>query len=513
MNKSFFTARMIRTLLLSLIAFGYFGLLPLEAQQDWLATPIIGAIKNPSAKVEKALSLLKSQRYDLAVQILRDAVSEDRDPDAQYLMGWCYANGKGVTRSLLQAEQSFFGAAQRKREAAQYSLGRLRIETAQPGSTKRVDSGIESLKAAADQGMGGAMRMLGLLHKNGIPGALDPSPAEAMRWFEKAGGAGDAESLYYQGVLMEGGDMGEANPTRALTFYNQAAANGSSSAMLHLGALAMKKKSTPDRVTAIGWYEKAAALNSAEARHRLGLLLRDSDPRKAFEHFRIAADQGYSPAQADFGIALEEGVGTNKDISQAVKAYQQAAAGGNPVGLFRLGNCYENGFGIGKDQTKAAENFQKSGQAGYAEAQHRMGIRYVSGQGVVKDQVAAAAWLKLGATQGYAPCQRDLAEIYETSLGEMRNPARALELYQKAAMQGDAGAWFRLGRMVEKGDGVPVDLERAYQLYYGASEKGDSDARSSAESVARRLTTAVVERVEARYTAMPDKVPASSGGG
>ena len=152
--------------------------------QEWLAVPIVSAIKNPSAKVAQAQKLLRSQRYDQAVGVLRGAVESDRDPDAQYLLGWCYANGNGVSRSLLQAEQSFFGAAQRKHVAALYSLGRLRVDTAQPGNTKRVASGLDSLKGAAAQGMGAAMRRLGIIYKVGLPGSLAPDSevAKRFRW-------------------------------------------------------------------------------------------------------------------------------------------------------------------------------------------------------------------------------------------------------------------------------------------------------------------------------------------
>ncbi|MCB1097223.1 MAG: sel1 repeat family protein [Verrucomicrobiae bacterium] len=473
--------------------------------QSWLAAPLRGAVQNPSAKVAKAQEYLESQRWDLAVQQLRSAV-DDRDPDAQYLLGWCQANGKGVPRSLLDAEQSFFGAAQRKHFAAMYSLGRLRIDTAQPGSSKRVASGIQSLKDVAALGMGAAMRRLGQIYRSGIPGSLKPDLVEAQSWFQKAGAAGDAESLYHQGEMLEDGESGKADPAAALALYNKAAANGSTSAMVKLGVLA-QSGSKPDRELAMRWFEKAAALQSLEGHHRLGKLLQASDPRKAVEEFRLAAQEGYAPALVDYGIAQEEGVGTSKDIAGAVKAYQEAAEAGDPVGLFRLAICYEQGLGIRKDQNNAFESFQLSGQAGYAEAQYRMGKGYASGVVSVKDHIAAAAWFQLGAAQGHAPSQCALGEIYETTAGALQDPDAAFELYRSAAGQGYAEAWFRLGRMVETGKAVAVNLEAAYYLYLGASQKGYSEAEGMAGSVARRLTPAVVKAVEKNFNAAPDQLP------
>lgn len=473
--------------------------------QDWLAVPIAAGIQNPSAKVEQAQKLLKSQRYDLAVQLLREAVDSDRDPDAQYLLGWCYANGRGVTRSLLQAEQSFFGAAQRKQVAGLYSLGRLRVSTAQPGNSKRVTSGIDSLKQAAEQGMGAAMRRLGIIYRTGHPGSLNPDLDEALRWFKRAGAAGDPESLFYQAAMLDDKDSGKKSSAQALALYNQAAASGSASAMLHLGFLALDKPN-PDRRMAIGWYEKAATLHSAEANYRLGLLLGEEDPAKAFKQFRVAADYGHGGALAHLGIAFEEGRGTAKSVVDAVAAYQKSAERRDPLGLYRLAICYEHGFGIAKNQKLATENFQLSGQAGYVDAQHRMGRRYVTGEGTTKDLIAAAAWFQLGADQGHAPCQSDLGKVYETA-GVMRDPAKALDLYRKAAAQGDAEAWFRLGRMFETGSATPVKLEVAYHLYFGATEKGYTAAKPVAASVARRLASSVVKAIKARYKADPKKVP------
>lgn len=512
-NSPFHLSRPQRFLRYLSVALALLVLLPLllsptqmAAQQNWLAAPILGAIQNPSAKVEKAQGFMASERYDLAIQTLRDAVDTDRDPDAQYLLGWCQANGKGVPRSLLQAEQSFFGAAQRKQFGAMYSLGRLRIETAQPGSSKRVESGIQTLKDAAELGMGAAMRRLGQVYRAGVPGALTPDLAEAQTWFQKAGAVGDGESFYYQGEMLESGELGKADPGQALALYNKAAINGSTSAMVKLGMLA-QNGSKPDPETALRWFEKAATLHSPEGYHRLGKLLQNSDPRKAIEQFRLAGQEGYAPALVEYGIAHEEGLGIAKDIASAVKAYQQAAEKGDPVGLYRLAICYEQGLGIAKNIAKAAEGFQTSGEAGYAEAQHRMGKFYASGETAIKDPIAAAAWFQLGATQGHAPSQCALGEIYETATGALQNPASSLELYQKAGEQGYAEAWFHLGRMVETGRSTPVNLGVAYHLYLGAAEKGFSDAKQMAESVERRLTPAAVKAIQKSFKASPTQLP------
>lgn len=471
-----------------------------------MSEPILQGMRNPTAQTARSIEQIQAKRYLDAVTGLRKAVDEDRDRDAQYLLGWCYATGNGVPRSLLQAEQAFFGAATRSQPAAQYSLGRLRIDTAQPGNSKRVLSGVDSLKAAAEQGMAAAMRILGTLYRSGIPGAFEADVDEALSWFRKAGEAGDAEGIYLQGVLLEGSELGTPDAAAALALFNQAAANGSASAMLRLGEMAMQQ-ATPDRATAIGWYEKAAGANAAEARFRLALLQQKADPAKAFELFRIAGQEGHAKSQAMLGMAFEEGIGTDKDMSSAFKWYRESALNGDASGMFHVAKCYEGGLGVAMDQLKASENYQRAGEAGSAEAQHMMGQRYLAGMASPRDPIAAAAWFALGAGQGHAPSMCDLGQIHETSEGTLRDPEQALALYRRAAALQYPEAWHRLGRMHEQGTGVPVDLDAAYLFYSGAARKGYAGAEDPAASVARRLPPDRVKALEARLAAAPDKVP------
>ena len=50
-------------------------------------------------------------------------VAEQGDADAQYNLGWCYANGEGVEKDFTQAVAWWHKAAEQGHAVAQYNMG------------------------------------------------------------------------------------------------------------------------------------------------------------------------------------------------------------------------------------------------------------------------------------------------------------------------------------------------------------------------------------------------------
>ena len=74
---------------------------------------------------------------------------------------------------------------------------------------------------------------------------------------------------------------------------------------------------------------------------------------EALKWYRLAAAQGYAPAQNDLGTAYEKGQGVAQDYLQAVKWYRLAATQGNQSAQINLGTMYENGTGVRQDFARA----------------------------------------------------------------------------------------------------------------------------------------------------------------
>ena len=62
------------------------------------------------------------------------------------------------------------------------------------------------------------------------------------------------------------------------------------------------------------------------------------------------------------------GSGVNKDLSQGIKWFRNAADQGYYTAQFSLGNIYLNGDGVARDETKAVEYFRKAAAQGFEPA-------------------------------------------------------------------------------------------------------------------------------------------------
>ena len=77
------------------------------------------------------------------------------------------------------------------------------------------------------------------------------------------------------------------------------------------------------------------------------------DYQEAVKWYRLAAAQGYAPAQSSLGLAYEKGQGVPQDYREAVKWYRLAAAEENQFAQINLGVMYSNGTGARQDFVRA----------------------------------------------------------------------------------------------------------------------------------------------------------------
>ena len=155
---------------------------------------------------------------------------------------------------------------------------------------------------------------------------------------------------------------------------------------------------------AIEHYTIAANKGYAPAQTRLGLCYDlgytgSANPAKAAELYRKAADQGYADAQCNMGYCYANGIGVKVNQQQAFAWYKKAADQNNVVGQYNVGLAYDDGVGVKQDQSKAVEWYTKAANQGYAPAQANLGFCYLHGRGVARDEVKAAELLRKAARQ------------------------------------------------------------------------------------------------------------------
>jgi TPR repeat protein len=169
----------------------------------------------------------------------------------------------------------------------------------------------------------------------------------AVEWLEKAARGGSRRAAYSLGLLFEFGTMIGApanvvpkDTARAIHWFGKSYELGDMCAAKRLGGIALDGK-PPDNRLAIEWFEKCAkggerSCQEDLAYYYLNGTLIPRDYRRLL-HWMLEAlkspdDRGYPPRvaalQAHAGLQFENGLGTSRNIAEAMKWYELAADGG-----------------------------------------------------------------------------------------------------------------------------------------------------------------------------------------
>lgn len=94
----------------------------------------------------------------------------------------------------------------------------------------------------------------------------------------------------------------------------------------------------PQRLTGIGWWERAALLGHVGSQLELGKVFREGlgvrpEARQGFVWDKKAADQGSSAGMKAVGDYYRNGWSKEKDLKAAAKWYRRSAEKGDPAGL------------------------------------------------------------------------------------------------------------------------------------------------------------------------------------
>lgn len=136
------------------------------------------------------------------------------------------------------------------------------------------------------------------------------------------------------------------------------------------------------------------------------------------------AEQGSAAAQYNVGMFHNNGIGTAKDPRTAFRWFEQAAAGGDALGHYKVGCYYAGQFpgAVEVDEAKALAAKTVAAEAGYSLAQGDVGNIY----GKRSDWPQAVKWWAAAAEQGYAPAAYNLANAYQNGQGVPKDSVQAL---------------------------------------------------------------------------------------
>ena len=203
---------------------------------------------------------------------------------------------------------------------------------------------------------------------------------------------------------------------------------------------------------------------------------------EAYALLHPLAKKGYAEAQVLVGDCLATGRGVLfEDTKEAMKWYRAAADQGLPKAQHRLFACYRDGIGCERNRTNAAKWCRKAAEAGFDEAMYDMGLPYLSGIGVEANAKSAFKWFHRGTERGnlraiymVGVCYRNGTGVEQDEDEAARWQNKALESWRQCADAGDVNAMLLLARLAEKED---CDREEAAKWYRKAAEKGNAAAQ------------------------------------
>ncbi len=269
--------------------------------------------------------------------------------------------------------------------------------------------------------------------------------------------------------------------------------------------------------------DQAATLGSGKAMLLGAEHERASDPAKAFQLYKQAAEKGVPQAMTETGSMYLRGMGVARDPAAAEKWFLEASAHEDPSGAFLLGQSYLTGKGLKQDIPRGLKLVQDAADHKSAEAKNLLGKLYLRGDAGVpaSRQMAvdcfrqareancaeafyntayldftvplrvratptrAAFFLQRGADLGDPFCAFYYAKCLEGGIGVTAAPDQAREWFGKAVPmlqrlageEGSVPAKYCLAMCIDKGSGIAANPRAAANMCKVAAAEGDQAAR------------------------------------
>jgi len=147
----------------------------------------------------------------------------------------------------------------------------------------------------------------------------------------------------------------------------------------------------------------------------------------------------FEPAGAgDMKAGLMDGLAAARagDYVAARTIWVHHARRGSAEAQYRLGWLFENGLGTQKNFTRAVKWYARAAAQGHASAQYNLGVMYTDGRGVMRDETTAASYFRMAARQGHAKAAYNLGLFYQTGRGVEKDPDRARYWFGRAKANG-----------------------------------------------------------------------------
>ncbi|QVL30664.1 SEL1-like repeat protein [Telmatocola sphagniphila] len=195
---------------------------------------------------------------------------------------------------------------------------------------------------------------------------------------------------------------------------------------------------------------------------------------KEIQVWEKAVENGYPIAQYFYAQCLHNGYGVAKDQDAAMNWFRKSAEGGLPIAMSCIGAHFEFDSKE-KNLIQAIKWYQKAAALDDSDGMYLLGRNSLSDKRNKDDLDLALSWLKKSADFGNPAAMYQLG-VYSESLNNIEGFKVAAEWYRKASEQNVAVAMNRLSQLYMVGRGFVADEKKAFQWMLKAAEAGDPDS-------------------------------------
>ena len=261
-----------------------------------------------------------------------------------------------------------------------------------------------------------------------------------------------AKAFYEKGFDYEYGITKTVDRTLADKFLKEAADLGHADALFFLGMNAVERG---DLEQARAYADSAIELGNMAGKYILAEIseqeyLGDSEElyKAGFKVIKEKVEQGDLHYSNVLGYAYRFGIGTKKDIEQAIKVFTPSAEQGNAMSLGHLSEIY-----LEQDKIEKAKPLMlKAAEKNNSKAQLNLSF-------IDDDTEKSLYWLNRAAENNEISAIMNLAYYYHD-----KDIKKAASYYQKAADLDDDQAVVELSYLYENGEGVEKNDEKAVEL-------------------------------------------------
>ena len=186
---------------------------------------------------------------------------------------------------------------------------------------------------------------------------------------------------------------------------------------------------TQDEEEALKWYRRAAKRGSDASKN----WMIEYNNRQLLELIKRAV-KGDAQSQYYLGLKFLNGDEFEKNYTEAVAWFREAAEQGFPSAQLQLGLMYSRTEWIEQDYNEAAKWHRKAAEQGISAAQYNIGMMYMKGLSVKEDNVKAYMWLSIAAASNvdnYASIRARLEMLRrQLSKKQINDADRLVRLWQ-----------------------------------------------------------------------------------